>query len=101
MHRNFNLVHNTVHFNRIGLYFNVRKLLSSALEKVSSSKIPFLHSIITKILPQLDKSEIESDEVCEALRLAGDLVGRQPLVKGLLPPTYTQTKNPHPNIARF
>ena len=69
--------------NRIGLYFNVRKLLLSGLEKVSSSKIPFLHSIVTKILPQLDKTTIEPDEVGEALRLAGDLVGRQPLVKGL------------------
>ncbi len=63
---------------RIGLYFNVRQLLLKGLEKVSSSKIPFLHSMVTKIVPNLDMSNGEG--VQQQFRLAGDLVGRQPLV---------------------
>ena len=65
-------------FIRMGLYFNVRQLLLKGLEKVSSSKIPFLHSMVTKIVPNLDLTNGEG--VQQQFRLAGDLVGRQPLV---------------------
>jgi hypothetical protein len=62
---------------RMGLYLNFRQLLLSALEKVSSSKMPILHSVISKITVRLQLPEEARD-----LRLAGDLVGLQPLVQG-------------------
>ena len=63
---------------RMGLYFSVRQLLLAALEKSSSSKMPFLHSIVTKIVPHLNTADL--DGAYRALQLMGDLVGRPPLV---------------------
>ena len=64
-------------FARIGLYFDVRKLLFFGLEKVSSSRIPFLHSIATKIISRL---ETMPDAELN-LKLISDLHGLQPLVR--------------------
>ena len=60
---------------RIGVYFHVRQLLLNGLEKVSSDKIPVLHSIVKKVI-----SRLETPDEDRELRTLSDHFGFQPLV---------------------